>query len=338
MQEWLYLFTWPDWYYLSQELHKRQGSFSDKFGKENCLVFTNDTISPQAIQESLQWWWLFATKKLIICKGIPDDKGSWDKPTKQVTNYFENLFDNETQKLSSDVILVFVSVDPDKRLKLYKILEKEAHIKSFPVLNDKQIIDFIKDKLGEYYSSNLWEYLLSFVGKDLFRLEQECNKIVQYLSYTNQKKLSEEDTQAIIYTTIETNSFGVIDALTSWDSKKTLKLIDNVSASEVARPEFLGTLYRWLKHMLQTVDLYSRDIKSAKEISAEIGMHFFPIIKNLKYIDFLTQKKNALANIFHRCLLLDSSIKSWSFPAEWFWSEIKIIIYSELEGTKHTSE
>ena len=337
MQEWLFLFTWPDWYYLSQELRKWQWSFWEKFGNENCLVFTNDTISLQAIQESLQWWWLFATKKLIICKGIPDDKATWDKPSKQIASFFEELLDKETQSFSSDVILVFVSVDPDKRLRLYKILEKKAHVKSFPALNDKQIMDFIKEKLGTYHNANLWEYLLSFVGNDLFRMEQECDKIVQYLTYTNQKQLSEEEKQSIIYTTIEANSFGVLDALTAWEVKKALKLIDAVSWAETARPEFLGTLYRGLKHMLQTVDLYSRDVKSAKEISAAIGMHFFPIIKNLKHIDFLSQKKNAFANIFHRCLLLDSFIKSWSFPAEWFWSEIKIIIYSELEGTKPTS-
>ena len=314
-------------------MHKWQSSFSEKFGKENCLIFTNDTISAQAIQETLQWW-LFSTKKLIICKGIPDDKTTSDKPSKQVVSFLEDLLDKESQQFSSDIILVFVSVDPDKRLKLYKTLEKKAHIKSFPAPSDKQIIDFIKAKLGDYHSPSLWEYMLSFVWKNLFRIELECEKIVQYLTYVNQKKLSEDDKQSIIYTTVETNSFGVIDALTAWDLQKALKLIDEASEAEIARPEFIGTLYRGLKHMLQTVDVYSRDIKSAKEIGDAIGMHFFPIVKNLKHIDYLKQNRIAYANIFHKLLLLDSSIKSWSYPAEWFWSEIKIIIFKELENAK----
>lgn len=334
MREWLFLFTWPDWYYLAQELAKRQHSFGEKYWKENCLVFTNDTISLQAIQEALQGWWLFATKKLIICKGIPDDKASGNKPPTQIVKFFEELLEYEAPPFSPDVLLVFVSIDPDKRLRLFKALEKKAHVKAFPAIDDKKVLAFIEQKLGTYYSNTLGQYILGFVWNDLFRIEQECDKITKYLSYTNQKSLSEEDKQSIIYTTVEANSFGVLDALTAGDVKKALALIDSVTQTETVWPEFIGTLYWWLKHMLQTVELYSRDVKSAKDIAAAIGMHFFPIVKNLKYIDFLKENKTALAAIYHRCLLLDASIKSGAFPAEWFRTAIKTIIFEELGEKK----
>jgi DNA polymerase III delta subunit len=49
--------------------------------------------------------------------------------------------------LSPDILLVFVSIDPDKRLKLYKTLAEKATIKSFPSLSDGQLITFLQQKL-----------------------------------------------------------------------------------------------------------------------------------------------------------------------------------------------
>lgn len=335
MREGLYLFTGPDWYFLSKEIEKRQKNFTEKFWKENCLTFSTNNISLQAIQESLQGWWLFATKKLIIYKGVPDDKAaSWDKRPAQITHFLESLLDREDSFLPPDTIIVFVSLDPDKRGKLYKLLLQKASVKDFPSLTNKQLYTFLKQELWEHYDESLADYLVWYVWGNLFRLKQEVDKIKHYLIYTNKKKLSESEQQSIVYTTVEANSFAVIDALIAWDIKKVLEGIDTLSASEVVRPEFIGTLYWWLKHILQTVDLYSRWVKSAKDIASEIGMHFFPIVKNLKYIDFLTANKNNLAKIYHNLLKLDASIKSWAFPAEGFWSEIKNIIYKELQPTE----
>jgi hypothetical protein len=45
-------------------------------------------------------------------------------------------------------------------------------------------------------------------------------------------------------------------------------------------------------------------------------MHFFPIAKNLKYIQQLQKNKQPLQTIFHEILLLDKGIKSGIYPQE----------------------
>ena len=82
--------------------------------------------------------------------------------------------------------------------------------------------------------------------------------------------------------------------------------------------------------MIQTVDVYGRGITSAKEIGAEIWIHFFPIVKDLKYIKYLQSHQSQLQKIFHEFLMLDKNIKSGLFPQEWFWAEIKKILYENL--------
>ena len=110
-----------------------------------------------------------------------------------------------------------------------------------------------------------------------------------------------------------------------------MKLIDASAESMSPRPEFLGMLYRGLKHMLQTVDIYNHGTKSAKDIAAIIGMHFFPIVKNLKHIDYLQDHVIQLRQVFHLLLELDKNIKSGLFPQEGFLAEVKKIIYENLD-------
>lgn len=330
MQQGLFLFTWPDWYFLDIELQKRQLSFAEKFWKENICYFTDDSISVESLSEALQWGGLFSSKKLIICKGIPEDKvWSWKAP-KQVTEFLEKFLGAEEIMLSPDILLVFVSIDPDKRLKLYKTLADKATVKSFPALSDWQLITFLQQRLWDYFNQDLADYMVAYVGNNLFRMSQEADKIVTFLKYTNQKTLSTADRDAIIYTPIQVNAFGVLDALLEWKLDVAMNLIDASAQSMTAWPEFLWMLYWGLKHMIQTVDVYNRWITSAKDIWSEIWIHFFPIVKNVKYIKYLQSHQSQLQKIFHEFLMLDKNIKSGLFPQEWFWAEIKKILYENL--------
>jgi hypothetical protein len=62
--------------------------------------------------------------------------------------------------------------------------------------------------------------------------------------------------------------------------------------------------------MILTVDIYRSGITSSKEIAAKIGMHPFPINKNIKHITTLQSKNKQLQDIFHALIELDKNIKS----------------------------
>lgn len=326
MQQGLFLFTGPDGYFLDIELKKRQQNFAEKFWKDNILVFTEDTITVEALQEWLQWGWLFATKKLVICKWIPEDKTVSGKSPIAVVKFLEQFLGGDDIHMSPDIILVFVSIDPDKRLKLFKILSEKATVKSFPALSDWQLVTFLQQKLWIYFSQDLAQYMIAYVDNNLFRLESEADKIVTYLTATGKTTLTDIERDAIIYTPIQINAFDVLDALLANDIKKANRLIDDAAIAMTPRPEYLWMLYWGLKHMILTVDIYRTWITSSKDIAAKIGMHFFPIAKNLKYIATLQAKEKHLHSIFHALLDLDKNIKSWFFPQEWFWVEVKTII------------
>lgn len=68
--------------------------------------------------------------------------------------------------------------------------------------------------------------------------------------------------------------------------------------------------------MLQTLDLYDQGEKDSKQIASKIGIHFFPIMKNLKYIDQIRGKKQRLIWMYDQLMELDMSIKSGNYPGE----------------------
>jgi DNA polymerase III delta subunit len=81
--------------------------------------------------------------------------------------------------------------------------------------------------------------MIAYVGNNLFRMSQEADKIVTFLQYTNQKALSNTDRDAIIYTPIQVNAFGVLDAILEDKLENAMNLIDASAQSMTARPEFL---------------------------------------------------------------------------------------------------
>lgn len=311
---------------MEKQLRAWQENFSEKYGAEQCIVYTPDSITLPHLKDALQWWGLFSTKKLIICKWIPDDKWAGKTPA-AIIEFFEYLLKEPERIFSPDVILIFASVDPDKRVKLYKLLAEKATVKGYEIAKEKELIWFLQERLGEYFTQELATYLLTYVGTNMFRLEQECEKITAYLTYTGRKDLSDEEQERIIYTPLANNNFDVLDALVAGNTQQAISLLDTASASQVARPEFLGMMYWWLKHIIQTVDLYKAGITSSKEIGAEIGIHPYPISKNLTHIRYLITQQDAFIDMFHECIILDKKIKSGLFPQEWFFAAMKQMIW-----------
>lgn len=325
MKDNVFLFTWDSPYLLRQELKKRKSAFAAKYGEQYVFTFSSDNFDIPVLIDTIFSGGLFVSKKLVIIFGAPWDKVTDNKISASKLEQFEQWFYSRLDYLSADTIIIFVSYDPDKRLKLFKALSETAQLKEFNTPNAPWLKKFLVSKLGDIASDGDVEYMLAQIGNDMFRLATEADKVVTYAKYHNLSKVDQKTIDAIIYTETESNNFAVLDTLLT-DKKQTLETIDLVSANMVDRNEFLGMLYRGLKHMLQTVDLYDQGEKDSKQIASKIGIHFFPIMKNLKHIDTLRAQKSRLIRMFDQLMELDMSIKSGSFPAEGFYSEVKRII------------
>lgn len=103
------------------------------------------------------------------------------RPSKEQQDYVEKFADDlmaKEGKIPEESMLVFVSSKPDKRLKLYKFLERNAMVKSYDQYKEAQLKDFVISQLpGIYIPNDVVEYFLFKVGADLYRLRFECEKL-----------------------------------------------------------------------------------------------------------------------------------------------------------------
>ncbi|MEI7562889.1 MAG: hypothetical protein WCJ39_04210 [bacterium] len=173
-------------------------------------------------------------------------------------------------KIPEEALLVFVSSKPDKRLRLYKFLERNATLKEFSRYKDAQLKDFVISQLpGLYIPSDVIHYLLAKVGADLYRLWFECEKL--HIRCT-EKKLSNIDIQmvdTIVFGDVDIDAFTLLEKLFS-DPKGALTIVDTIKDEGEDWNKFAGMLYWSLKISLFIVDVYTHGVHDSKEIAAQI--------------------------------------------------------------------
>ncbi|MEI6672956.1 MAG: hypothetical protein WCL02_06615 [bacterium] len=117
-------------------------------------------------------------------------------------------------KIPDDSLLVFVSSTPDKRLRLYKFLEKNATVKEFTQLKTSGLEEFVKKELSDCdIDHTTIQYFLAKVGSDLYRIWFECDKLKTRTMIQNQKKIDTVMIDLVVYGHVETNSFDLLKAL-----------------------------------------------------------------------------------------------------------------------------
>jgi DNA polymerase-3 subunit delta len=131
-------------------------------------------------------------------------------------------------KIPDDSLLVFISSTPDKRLKLYKFLEKNANVKEFSQLKNNDLEEFVKKELSDCYIDHATiQYFLTKVGTDLYRIRFECDKLKTRTKLKQQKKIDEAMIDAIVFGQVETDSFTLLKTLFT-DKKKAIQVVDKI--------------------------------------------------------------------------------------------------------------
>lgn len=161
----VYLFIGQETYLLDKELQRRKENFLAKFGPDSVFQFSLDNLDIGMIKQAIYYSGLFTTKKLILINGLPQDTLTnlgEDKNEQLAT--FVDAFVKAEGKIPDDSLLVFVSSTPDKRLRLYKFLEKHATVKEFNQLKGGDLENFVKNELQEFViSREVIQYFLTKV-------------------------------------------------------------------------------------------------------------------------------------------------------------------------------
>jgi len=323
----VYLFTGEEKYLLDQELKRWMANFVQKFGSESVFFFSNQNFDTSKALEVIFGWWLFSDKKLIVISGLPHDTDSDNKLWSSQISDFCDVFMDRANQIPDNVLLLFVSHKPDKRLKFYKFLQSFVEIKTFKNLSWVQYNLFIKDQLDDVLmSDDVIDYFLMKVWKDLFRIVSEIDKLKYYLVLNNISKIDQKIIDFVVYGQMEVNSFLFFDYFLK-DKSKSIVVLDDMHKEWVDFNQALGMLYRGLKLYLYILDLHWQGVHDSKTLASITKQHPFAIWKNLKQIKILKEKKLNIKKFYCELLELDYNIKTWKLPSTLFWLILKWLVY-----------
>jgi len=246
--------------------------------------------------------------------------------TKKRMLIIENIFLNKQENIFSELLsicskntkaennaLVFnedeikIGTLKKEAKKLYSWLLKQPYIQEFKLLNNSQLITFaqkeIAKKNGKINPASL-SLLISNTGNDLWRLNNEINKLI---AAANGQLIDKDLITQLVKGEIEENIFALTDALVSKNNSLALRLFEEQLAAGLSEEYILNMLQRQIKLMLEIKKLQISNLNKEKDIATALKVHPFVAKKSLQQSKNFSQLE--LENYWQSLLELDFNNK-----------------------------
>ncbi len=271
-------FYGEDNYRLKQKIKALKKKFvSASLGDTNLVVLDGATISyDEFIRQILAMPFLSKTRLVIVENIIKNNK-------KSAKGSALEKIPEALKKIPKSTVLVFAEDGvPDRRTVLFKKLSKEK-MEEFKVLEPAGLSRWINREVenqGGSIDSAATSKLIEYVGPDLWRMENEIQKLISY-----DKKITSENVELLVQSQIQADIFRTIDAIANKNIKTAIfefyKLLDT-GTNEL---------------MILTMIVYQyRNLLIVKDISEQGNTNQWAIVKKTKLHPFVVQKSLSLLN------------------------------------------
>lgn len=245
---------------------------------------------------------MFAEKKLVIVKNVFNNN-------KFQENILENIKSLESIK---DVIVIYEDNAPDKRTKFFKMLQKNAKCQEFDYLQPALLrkwtaVEFEKNEAK--ISSDALDLLISFVGSDLWKMNNEINKLS---NYKKNSIIDKKDVELLVKPNIENDIFKTIEAVASKNKKLALSLLHKHFDNGDAALYMLTMITYQFRNLLIIKDLQATQPYGV--IAKKSGLHPFVVQKSFYLCNQFSIQE--LKKIYQKIFQVDLDIKIGKIEAE----------------------
>jgi DNA polymerase III delta subunit len=321
MKKSITLFQWENEYAIKKEILKWTSAFSEKYWSESIFKFNFENWDLSSVNQALFAWWLFVTKKLIIIEWIPKDTFRESGFLQDQIDIFFSEFQKNFDFLTDDTFVVFVSYKPDSRTKVYKWLKDNVEVKEFPAFREPSIKKEIVSLLSPI---KIWDeelsYFISKVWKDMFRIENEVEKLKLILP--EWAVVSKDVIDKYCVSLTQANWFEILENLFV-NPNKSIGLISNMQEEGREWIEVNWLLLWGVKIFFQMLDCKRSWIVDSKQIASELKVSPFVVLKNMKILPEIENHEQYLKELFKEFLNLDFWIKSWKYIDSYYWLAVK---------------
>jgi len=247
---------------------------------------------------------MFAEKKLIILKNVFLTK---NENAKFQEEFLENL--NIIQDLK-DIVIIYEGDAVDQRTKFFKELKKKVKCQEFKILQPAVIAKWVFNEFenkGIKINADAVALLLSYTENNLWRLSNEINKLINYLSIG--KQIKKEDVELLVKSNIENDIFKTIESLALKNKKEALTLLHRHIENGDNALYLLSMIAYQFRNLLIIKDLMDKKISLSNS-----GLHPF-VIKKTSYL-CRSFSLDQLKDIYQKIFEIDTDIKIGKINAE----------------------
>lgn len=192
------------------------------------------------------------------------------------------------------ITIIFWAEELDKRSKLFKFLKSKTKSEEFEFLKGNQLKKWIKDYISQQrgkIEAQAIEKLIEYIGKDLWRMTNEINKLINY-----SKTIKAENVELLVKPEIDLNIFEMVDALGYKNKNKVLNLFKQYLEKGEDENYLLSMFIYQIRNLIKA------------KAGGKLDMHPFVILKSKQ------QAKNFnwddLKKIYHQLMTIDFEIKT----------------------------
>jgi DNA polymerase III subunit delta len=287
----------------------------------NTTAFDGQQMTLDQLRTVCETMPFLAEKRLVIVSGLlerfePKSKFSRQKKTTPASNQQNGykLLAGYITKLPDSIILVLIDGKIKSNNPLLRELSTKAEVKSFPLLKDTELRQWIQKRVteeGGSISSPAVDLLAKIVGSNLWAMANEINKLVLFASG---RRIEEEDIKTVVSYIQEANVFAMVDAILDFKAGIAEQLLQQLLQAGAAPAYLLVMLSRQVRMIVQVKELTSRG-ESKIEIQDKLGL-----TKEFAWRKTLEQAGKypwaRLKEVYHKLLEADLSIKTGKYGGE----------------------
>jgi len=270
---------------------------------------------------------MFKEKKLMVLKNLFLN-------SKIENDFLKNLKEFSDSK---EIILIYEE-EIDENNPLAKELKKEGKFQKFELLEGIFLKNWVKREFQKYSTPHQNKFgagqakitdeainlLISYVGNDLWQMENEIKKLVNYKgrpafakATAGEGEIKRKDIELLVKPKIETDIFKTIDALAAKNKRKALSLLKE-HLEKGDSPAYLLAMINFQFRNLLIIkscelrhELYANDMRI---LSNKLGIHPYVIRKTIQQMRRFSLEE--LKKIYQKIFEADLNIKTGKMEPE----------------------
>ena len=262
-----------------------------------------------------------AERRLVIVHGLlgrfePQGKSRRQRKTAPLTEQKSEYksFADYLSNVPDSTVLVLIDGRIRSNNPLLKELSAKAEARSFPILREAKLRQWIEREVAEQGASmspQAVDLLAKLVGGNLWIMANEIKKLALF---TSGRRIDVEDIKAIVSYAQEANVFAMVDAILDSKAGVAEQALEQLLQRGASSAYLLVMLSRQVRMIVQAKEL-RRQRKPEVEIQSRLGLtSAFALRKALEQAQRYSMER--LKAVYRKLLEADLSIKTGKYDGE----------------------